>query len=337
MSANLSDDDRDEDGFVPPRSGSFRIIEARLPVAGVDFPRTRAQLEEMFPSDAACHAYLERLRWPRGFVCLSCEAKGEPWRSGTGLLACGSCRSLVAVTHGSIFHGAAIPLRRWFRAIWEVTEREAGTSVAAIQRVLELREITTAQRCLDALRAAMTLPTRRKLRGSVEVAKALVEVSHRGVLGRPSTQRVQLILAVERGVGDIGQVRARYLRRVDSPEAFDFVRENVTVGSEIVTLACPSYAMLAHAGYNHRTAIKTPPGGPPSSMPQVEQVAALLRLWLWSAPDVTTQSLQGCAHEFTFRFNRRWYPRGLLFYRLMILSALFETADDEMLGIAACG
>ncbi len=56
-----------------------------------------------------------------------------------------------------------------------------------------------------------------------------------------------------------------------------------------------------------------------------------------STPDVSGATLQGYLDEFTFRFNRRCYPPGLLFYRLMILSALFETADEELLGIAASG
>jgi len=35
--------------------------------------------------------------------------------------------------------------------------------------------------------------------------------------------------------------------------------------------------------------------------------------------------------EFTFRFNRRSYPRGLLFYRLMILSAFIQEPTNEVL------
>jgi len=39
------------------------------PVAGVDYPESWRELLVWFPDDAACLGYLERLRWPDGFVC----------------------------------------------------------------------------------------------------------------------------------------------------------------------------------------------------------------------------------------------------------------------------
>ncbi|HLG08098.1 MAG TPA: transposase, partial [Gaiellaceae bacterium] len=39
------------------------------PRPGVDYPESWRELLAWFPDDAACLAYLERLRWPEGFVC----------------------------------------------------------------------------------------------------------------------------------------------------------------------------------------------------------------------------------------------------------------------------
>ena len=39
------------------------------PVGGVDYPRTWAEFTSWFGDEAACVAYLERLRWADGFVC----------------------------------------------------------------------------------------------------------------------------------------------------------------------------------------------------------------------------------------------------------------------------
>lgn len=36
-------------------------------VAGCDYPRTYREFVKMFPDNAACAAYLEKLRWPAGF------------------------------------------------------------------------------------------------------------------------------------------------------------------------------------------------------------------------------------------------------------------------------
>ena len=44
------------------------------------FPKSLPQFQKLFPDDAACASYLERVRWEKGFVCPLCETKGEPYR-----------------------------------------------------------------------------------------------------------------------------------------------------------------------------------------------------------------------------------------------------------------
>ena len=39
------------------------------PVGGVDYPRTWSEFVAWFPDEAACVAFLVRLRWGDGFVC----------------------------------------------------------------------------------------------------------------------------------------------------------------------------------------------------------------------------------------------------------------------------
>lgn len=42
------------------------------PVALLDFQR-------MFPDEAACLRYLERIRWPNGFCCEKCASVDKPF------------------------------------------------------------------------------------------------------------------------------------------------------------------------------------------------------------------------------------------------------------------
>jgi hypothetical protein len=48
------------------------------PRPGVDYPESWREPLGWLPDDAACLAYLERLRWPTGFVCPACGG-GEGW------------------------------------------------------------------------------------------------------------------------------------------------------------------------------------------------------------------------------------------------------------------
>ncbi|HAT31371.1 MAG TPA: IS1595 family transposase, partial [Janthinobacterium sp.] len=63
------------------------------------FPTTLAEFQRVFPSDTACAAYLEKLRWPDGFTCQKCGTVGEPYRfpkRSSVVLRCRSCQANVS-------------------------------------------------------------------------------------------------------------------------------------------------------------------------------------------------------------------------------------------------
>jgi ribosomal protein L37AE/L43A len=85
-----------------------------------DYPRTLAELERRFATDAACRAYVFRLRWPDGFVCPRCAGR-TAWGTHRGVWVCAACGHQASVTAGTIFQDTRLPLTLWFRAIWWVT------------------------------------------------------------------------------------------------------------------------------------------------------------------------------------------------------------------------
>ena len=89
-----------------------------------DYPRTLAELERRFATEAACRDYLARLRWPQGFACPRC-GRGRGWATRRGLWVCPACGYQASVTAGTIFQGTRLPLTLWFRAIWWVTSQNA--------------------------------------------------------------------------------------------------------------------------------------------------------------------------------------------------------------------
>lgn len=83
---------------------------ASVPMPGVDFPQSYADLLAWFRSDEDALDYLEWLRWGEcGFVCPACGADCG-WRLRPGLWSCQLCSRRVSVTAGTIFDRTRTPL-----------------------------------------------------------------------------------------------------------------------------------------------------------------------------------------------------------------------------------
>ena len=140
------------------------------PVGGVDYPRTWSEFVAWFPDEAACVAFLERLRWGDGFVCPGCgSTRSWPASRGLGSRVCAQCAKRTSVTAGTIFAGTRTPLTQWFGAAWNLCATKNGTSALGMQKLLGLGSYETAWTWLHKLRRAMVMPVRDLLRGDVEV------------------------------------------------------------------------------------------------------------------------------------------------------------------------
>ena len=156
-------------------------ISSKSLVSGRDFPRTWDQFLDWFPDNAACLRYLEKLRWPDGFVCPRCGGMDEPYRAQRARLMCRACDYQGTVTAGTVFAKTRTPLRSWFAGVWYVTSQKHGVSALGLQRVLGLGSYQTAWTMLHRLRRAMVRPARERLSGKVE--RAWSRAWHRGGVG----------------------------------------------------------------------------------------------------------------------------------------------------------
>jgi hypothetical protein len=175
----------------------------------MDYRRTWAEFAAWFPDDAACVAYLERLRWGEGFVCPSCGLL-HSWaaRRGLGSRVCAGCGRRVSVTAGTVFAGTRSPLSQWFAAAWQACSTKNGASALGLQILLGLGSYETAWAWLHKLRWAMVIPGRDLLSGEVEVDETYVGGEEPGTHGgRAGSKKGQVAIAVEcRGRGS-GRVR----------------------------------------------------------------------------------------------------------------------------------
>nr|WP_022884991.1 IS1595 family transposase [Glaciibacter superstes] len=295
-------------------------------VGGVDFPRTYQEFRDWFPDDAACVAYVERLRWPDGFVCPRCETP-KGWRIGTGAFMCAGCGLKTSATAGTIFHRSHTPLSTWFAAMWFITSQKTGISALALQRQFGFGSYETAWAWMQKLRRAMVRPDRSKLSGVVELDETFVGGRSTGRMGA-STGKVPVMIAVERVDNrKLGRVRFGIDSAPGSKEQIAFAQREIEPGTHIQTDGARVLRRLADLGYEHSYATGYNSPDISAELPGVHLVASLLKRWITGTLQhhVTVEHLPYYLDEYAFRFNRRdSKSRGMLFYRLLQQAVITE-------------
>lgn len=305
-------------------------IHILVPQAGEDYPVNWNQFLDWFATEEACLGYLERLRWPQGFVCPRCGVAAEPYRSSRARLMCRSCSTQSTVTAGTIFEKTRTPLRVWLAAAWYVTNQKHGVSALGLQRVLGLGSYQTAWAMLHRLRRAMVRPERERLSGIVEVDETYLAISDReqpvargrGKGRKSQTHQTLVVIAVElHEPKGFGRLRLERIQNDSTEQVIPFVLANIEPGSQVRTDGSAAYRDLADQGYVHQRTVHLGSDVPAHvSMVGVHRVAALVKRWVLGTHQGAVQPahLDAYLDEFVFRFNRRASrSRGLLFYRLL--------------------
>ncbi|MDQ2733704.1 MAG: IS1595 family transposase [Pseudomonadota bacterium] len=314
-------------------------IQILAPVAREDYPRNWTEFLDWFGTEEACLSYLERLRWPGGFICPSCASAGTPYRSSRSRLMCRDCARQSTVTAGTLFDKTRTPLRVWLAAAWYLTNQKQGVSALGLQRVLGLGSYKTAWAMLHRFRRAMVRPGRDRLKGHVEVDETYLAISDRqepiSPVGRKSsTDKVLVVIAVEMlEPKGFGRIRLRRIADDSASCVIPFVQEAVEPGAEVRTDGSAAYLSLGKLGYEHRRTV-IPLSDVPAhvSMAGVHRVASLIKRWILGTHHgaVEPEHLDAYLDEFVFRFNRRTSAsRGMLFYRLLQQAVVTEPVTYE--------
>lgn len=301
-------------------------------MAGRDYPRSYREFVAMFPDDVACSGYLEKLRWPNGFVCPSCGSDGTPWRQTRGRLVCPSCRHQGTVAAGTILDKTRTPLTTWFEVAWHLTTAKNGLSAKTVERTLGIR-YRVAWTMLQRFRVAMVRSERERLSGFVEVDETLVGgVDHGGKSGRGTAKAVVVIAVEVLDPKGFGRVRMKHVPDASGESLVPFVCDVVARGSTVRTDGWGGYNDLPRHGLmRQKIVLSWSPDPAHVSMPGVHRVASLLKRWILGTHQgsVTPDHLQAYLEEFTFRFNRRTSrSRGLVFRRLMEQAVVTEPVTE---------
>lgn len=297
--------------------------------AELPFPKSLPEMQKMFPDDAACAVYLERIRWGNGFACPKCGVVEEPFRFANrpGVLRCKKCRKDTALTASTVMQGTHTPLSVWFWAAYLVASHTAGMSAVQFQRQLGLSRYETAFQILHKLRAGMVRPDADRIGmpgGHVEVDETWIGGATRGE-GKGVHDQSLVIAAVEvrqrepkiskdgkerRGGRYAGRLRLQVVPDRTAKSLVGFIEGSVDPCTMVITDGWSSYKSLADRGYDHLIATENGDGTVAEDyLPIIHLVFSNLKSWLRGCHHgVSEQHLQAYLNEFTFRFNRRFYP-----------------------------
>jgi len=301
-------------------------------MARPDFPRSLAEFQDRFATEADCRRYLLACRWPDGFRCPRCGGADAYELAERALLQCRACRHQTSATAGTVLHRTHVPLRLWFAAAYLITTHTPGFSAVQLQRQLDLARYETAWTMLHKLRRAMLRPERGRLSGVVEVDEAYVgglEEGRRGGRRRDSSKSIVVGAVEVRGRGS-GRVRLAVVRDLSAASLVPFVEAAVEAGSTVQTDGWQGYAPLRER-YDHRPSTVGDPRNASRLLPRVHRTFSNLKTWLKGTHHgVSGRHLPHYVDEFVFRFNRRRTPMAA-FQSLLGLSTRHAPTTHKML------
>ena len=280
---------------------------------------------ERFGTDEACWAHLRDVRWGPNlerFACPDCGHTRGWWLAQRRLVECGECHHQTSVTAGTVFHGARVPLWKWFWAIYQLAQDKKGIAALTLAKQIGVC-YGTAWLMLHKLRRAMRRRNERYvLQGFVEVDETYVggeEPGRRGRPGRDSPKKVPVAVALElNGEGKPRRVAMASVERVTGHHLKRFAARAIAKGSKLRTDGWGAYRTVARAGYEHEAIITGSGREAVQTFPWIHTfIGNMKRMILGTYHWVSHRHVDDYLAEFTYRANRRWLEADL-FDRLVV-------------------
>jgi transposase-like protein len=191
------------------------------------------QLIKRFPDETSCREFLIQSRWGDVPVCIYCGNTEKIYKiQGGKLLKCSKCRKPFSMKVGTIFEDSALPLQKWFHAIFVVSAHKKGISSCQLARDIDVTQ-KTAWHMLHRIRLTMSTGSFVKpLEGIVEVDETFIGGKNigSGKRGFPSDKSIALGI-IQRD----GNARIQTIPDVKGKTLKSAIRENVSPESIVMT------------------------------------------------------------------------------------------------------
>lgn len=280
-----------------------------------------SQLQALFPTEAACKAFLTSHRWPDGVLCPRCgNEKVYALKKRPFHWQCHQCHKKgyrFSVITGTVFENTKYPLRTWFTVAFMMLHSKKGLSALRIKRMVfhDKASYETVWYMCQRIRAAMDTDEFRELMGEVEIDEIYVGGKVRRHRHHPSgggdrrRRGRDNETPVIGAIAPKGSVVAQVIEHTDAPTVKRFLRE--TVADKVSLVATDehrAYQGLTRAGYPHGAADHSAGEYVRGNVhtQNLDSFWSLLKRGIvGSYHEVSKKYLPPYLAEFTFRHNNR--------------------------------
>ena len=269
------------------------------------------ELFEAFPDEQACIDHLRAIRWADGEYCPHCGGMRIMHFSDKKTFKCSDCRQKFSIKVGTIFEDSKISLRKWFMAIWMITNHPKGIASTTLAKDLKITQ-KSAWFVLHRLRhAATTKSFNAPLDGVVEADTTYIggKEKNKHEWQRTGGKQGGAGKAVVMGIIQRdGELRAKHVPNGKGSTLKSAIMNNVAVGSTLMTDEDRSFKGLEKHFYHHT--VNHSAGEYVRNYilhtNSIESVWALLKRQIigvhhWVSP----KHLDRYVQEISWRFNRR--------------------------------
>jgi transposase-like protein len=206
-----------------------------------------------FPDEKSCREHLENIRWNGTPVCIHCGSTKKIYRINDGkLFKCADCKKQFTVRLGTIFEDSALPLQKWFMAIYLVMAHKKGISSVQLGKDIQVTQ-KTAWFVLHRIRYAIrTKSLNKPLGGIIEVDEtSMGGKTHGQGVGYSQPNKTSVFGLKQRN----GIVRAETVKRVNGETLKPIIRNHVSSDATIMSDEFGAYYGLNKEFKDHQIVV----------------------------------------------------------------------------------